>query len=232
LPFLSKALDELNDIGANSYAFEVVLVDDHSTDGTREKLKELFGSRDSYRLVFHEANRGVAAAILTGLRTARNEIVCSMDADCSYDPLELLNMIPQLQAGIDLVTASPYHPDGFVLGVPKWRLFLSKSLSRLYHRILHHKLWTYTSCFRVYRRSSVSGISLRYGDFRGVVEVLARVDLVGGAIREYPATLQSRIFGYSKMKTIKAIMGHIKLLAAIYAEKYRVQVRAHVPLQK
>ena len=72
---------------------------------------------------------------------------------------------------MDVVTASPYHPElGAVRNVPRWRLTLSKGATWLYRRILRQKLSTYTSCFRVYRRSSVAGITLTYGRYLGVAE--------------------------------------------------------------
>ena len=64
-------------------------------------------------------------------------------------------MLPLMTGSVDLVTASPYHKDGGVRNVPGWRLFLSRGASFLYRRVLRSKLDTYTSCFRVYRRSSV-----------------------------------------------------------------------------
>jgi polysaccharide deacetylase family protein (PEP-CTERM system associated) len=213
LPYLSNSLEELVRRARNKYAFEFVFVDDHSTDETLADLRRMFGSRDDCRIVTTRRNMGVAGAIMTGIRESEHEIICSIDADCSYDPVELVRMIPLLANGADMVTASPYHPTGFVLGVPKWRLFLSEGLSRLYHILLRHKLWTYTSCFRVYRRSAVRSLEISYGDFRGIVQLLAEVDFHGGTIVEFPTTLQSRIFGYSKMKTLKAIMGHIALLS-------------------
>ena len=120
-------------------------------------LDELFGGAPDAVRIRHETNRGVAASILTGLRHAGTEIVCSIDCDCSYDPHELANMIPLLRDDVALVTASPYHPKGRVHNVPAWRLVLSKSLSRMYRIVLRQPLHTYTSCFRVYRRSAVIG---------------------------------------------------------------------------
>jgi glycosyltransferase involved in cell wall biosynthesis len=201
------------------YKFSYIFVDDCSTDSTRNELIRRFGQREDCKLVFHEENRGVSAAIMTGLKNATTDIVCSIDADCSYDPLVLFDMIPQLEDGVDMVTASPYHSDGSVLGVPGWRLFLSRGLSLIYHVLLHHKFSTYTSCFRVYRRETVRKYDLRYGDFRGIVELLARIDIDGGKLREFPATLQSRIFGVSKMKTFKTICGHLKLLTRLKARE-------------
>jgi dolichol-phosphate mannosyltransferase len=121
-------------------------------------------------------------------------------------------MIPLLSEGVDLVTASPYHPQGGVKNVPRWRLFLSKSLSRLYRLVLRQKLYTYTSCFRVYRRQTVVKVEVERGGFFGVTELLGRVDLAGGGIVEFPATLEARMLGRSKMKVLRTITGHLGLL--------------------
>jgi glycosyltransferase involved in cell wall biosynthesis len=150
---------------------------------------------------------------MTGINAARTEIVCSMDCDCTYDPHELVNMLPLMSDGVDLVTASPYHKDGGVRNVPGWRLFLSWGASWLYRRVLRSKLATYTSCFRVYRRSSFVDIDLNESGFLGVAEMLGRLDLSGGKIIEFPAVLEVRLFGISKMKTAKTILGHLKLLS-------------------
>jgi hypothetical protein len=138
-----------------------------------------------------------------------------MDCDCTYDPLELAKMIPLLTPETDMVTASPYHHDGGVLNVPGWRLFLSKGASFLYRRALHTKLDTYTSCFRVYRRSSLAGLDLDETGFLGVAEMLGRLDLDGGTIVEFPAVLEVRLFGLSKMRTARTILGHLKLLSRL-----------------
>jgi hypothetical protein len=99
-----------------------------------------------------------------------------------------------------------------VHNVPAWRLTLSKGASWLYSKVLNHKLATYTSCFRVYRRSKVVDLQLRESGYLGVVEALALLDLKGGRIREFPTTLQVRILGHSKMKVARTVVGHLKNL--------------------
>ena len=106
-----------------------VLVDDGSTDGTWAKMNDLFGSCTGYQLVRHAQNRGVSAAMLTGISAAKSEVVAVMDSDCSYDPSKIWDMLPALKPGVALVTASPYHKLGGVSGVSSWRLALSKSAS-------------------------------------------------------------------------------------------------------
>lgn len=216
LPYLSNTLNNLSSKLADSgFSAHYIFVDDCSTDQTNEKLRELFGEQANFEILRHETNQGVAAAIMTGLAAAKTEIVCSMDCDCTYDPNELVQMIPLLEQDVDLVTASPYHKSGGVRNVPEWRLFLSKGASFLYRRTLRTKLDTYTSCFRVYRRSSVIDIKLGEGGFLGVAELLGRLDLSGGTIVEHPSVLEVRLFGFSKMKTMRTILGHLKLLSRL-----------------
>lgn len=221
LPYLANTLRSLNqDLTASGYQTEFIFVDDKSKDGTLNKLEELFGSRPNFKIVRHDANQGVAAAILTGIGAADSEIVCSMDCDCTYDPHELLNMLPLLTERVDMVTASPYHEKGGVRNVPEWRLFLSKGASFLYRRVLRSKLKTYTSCFRVYRRSSLIGLKIKEKGFLGVAELLGKLDLKGGNIVEHPAVLEVRLFGFSKMKTIRTIFGHLKLLSQLLKVRF------------
>jgi len=125
-----------------------------------------------------------------------------------------------LTPDVDMVTASPYHRDGKVSNVPTWRLTLSKGASWLYSKVLNHKLATYTSCFRVYRRSKMLDLQLREPGYLGVVEALALLDLKGGRIREFPTTLQVRILGHSKMKIARTVVGHLKNLRRFWQMRH------------
>ncbi len=221
LPYLANTLRSVVAEWADRYRFDFVFVDDCSTDLTWRTLDTIFGREPHCTLVRHDRNRGVAAAIQTGIHAATADIVCSMDCDCTYDPHDLGRMIPLLTENVDLVTASPYHPQGSVKNVPQWRLFLSKSLSRLYRVVLRQKLYTYTSCFRVYRRQTAVRISVERGGFFGVTEMLGRLDLAGGRIVEFPATLEARMLGRSKMKVLRTIAGHLSLLSQLVRLRLR-----------
>jgi polysaccharide deacetylase family protein (PEP-CTERM system associated) len=215
LGYLAKTLESVSQKLGPDYTLAFVFVDDASTDGTWAALHQHFGADPRIRFVRHEQNRGVAAAIQTGIARAATEVVCSMDCDCTYDPHELFHMIPLLTPGVDVVTASPYHSLGRVRNVPAWRLMLSRSLSGLYRLVLRQQLATYTSCFRVYRRSAVLPIQLQRTGFLGVAELLGRLDLVGAKIVEYPTCLEVRLLGRSKMKVLHTILGHLGVLASL-----------------
>ena len=226
LPYLANTLRSVREALSRKYEIEAIFVDDHSSDRTWQVLDELFGGRTDVVRIRHETNRGVAASILTGLRHAHTEIVCSIDCDCSYDPHDLANMIPLLRDDVALVTASPYHPKGHVHNVPAWRLVLSKSLSRMYRIVLRQPLHTYTSCFRVYRRSAMIGTYPERGGFLGIAEIIGKLALSGAEIVEHPATLKVRVLGHSKMKILQTIAGHLGLIASLAWQ--RITQRAHV----
>ena len=219
LPYLANTLRSVEEKLAPEYDLTFVLVDDGSSDGTGPAMRQTFGAKPNFRLLRHDRNRGVTAAILTGIGHAETDIVCSIDCDCTYDPHELGNMIPLLRPGVDLVTASPYHAEGGVRNVPGWRLFLSRGASWLYRRVLRNQLATYTSCFRVYRKSAVEALPIRETGFLGVAELLGRLDLKGAKIVEYPAVLEVRMIGRSKMKTVRTIFGHLRLMVRLLAAR-------------
>jgi perosamine synthetase len=221
LPYLARTLEKLEAELSDRYEPQFLLVDDRSTDSTWETMQSVFGEKSNCRFVRHEQNSGVSAAILTGIRHAETETVCSMDCDCSYDPLELSWMLPLMVDGVDLVTASPYHPKGRVKNVPGWRLLLSKGLSTIYRIVLPQKLHTWTSCFRVYRKSAIEKLDLREHGFLGTAEMVGQLSLAGSRIVEHPATLEVRIFGESKMKTLHTIAGHLRLIRQLVSQRLR-----------
>lgn len=222
LRFLANTLESVSAVLGPSYDVSYCFVDDGSSDDTPAQLERLFGHRADCQIVRHPRNLGVGAAMMTGIRAAQTEIVCSIDADCTYDPLELQHMIPKLTEGVALVTGSPYHPAGRVISVPGWRLALSRGASALYRLALRQRLYTFTSCFRVYRRSAVVDIELREGGFLGVAELLAQLVLSGAIVVEHPAVLRVRVLGHSKMKTARAVVGHLRLLGRLRLQGPRI----------
>jgi dolichol-phosphate mannosyltransferase len=209
---LRMNLERLNEALPAQYAAEFLLVDDGSGDGTAETLEREFHDFPAARVLRHERNLGIAAAISTGIQAASAGIVCSIDADCSYDPIQLIKMLPLLTDDVAMVVASPYHPLGKVNHVPAWRLKLSKAASGLYRLVLRQKLHTYTSCFRVYRRSAVIDVPLRNGGFVGIAELVCELDRRDERVVESPATLDIRTTGQSKMRVVRAGWAHLKLI--------------------
>ncbi|HXF95971.1 MAG TPA: DUF3473 domain-containing protein, partial [Gemmatimonadales bacterium] len=229
VPYLANTLESVARALAGRYRLHLVLVDDASRDGTWQALQRHFGGRPDCTLIRQPRNRGVALAILEGIRRAPTEVVCSIDCDCTYDPHELARMIPLLAEGVDLVTASPYHPSGTVRNVPRWRLALSRAASALYRLVLGARLHTWTACFRVYRRSAMLGRTLRSSGYLGVPELAGQLVLEGRTVVEYPATLEVRVLGHSKMKVARTILGHLRLLTRFAWLRLRRPARRRRP---
>ena len=219
LPYLHRTMQHLRHALSAKWDLKVLFVDDCSRDNTYEVLQSLFGEDSDIQIVRHETNKGVSAAILTGINAAKTDVVASMDCDCSYDPLELQHMLPLMTGNVAMVTASPYHRDGKVSNVPRWRLVLSYTLSMMYRRLLKQKLSTWTSCFRIYRKLQIIDLPLHENGFLGTAEMAAQLSLHGRTIVEHPATLEVRLFGFSKMKTVRTIFSHLRLLSKVVTEK-------------
>ena len=219
VPSLMEALDRLPERLRGIADCEFVFVDDGSSDRTFEMLQARIEGRANARIERHPVNRGLAAAIRTGVLATDAPVIVSIDADLSYDPREIAPMLALLggdgSAAADVVTASPYHPRGSVRGVPGWRLLLSRTLSRCYRLLLRQPLYTWTACFRAYRRAAVADLPLDNGGFLGTAELLVRVLRRGGVVREHPCELGVRSYGQSKMRVLRTIGGHLRLLANV-----------------
>ena len=214
-PCLANLFDKLAPILSEmgkSYDVEVIFIDDGSTDRTLRILEAEVKKDPRLHVVKHDRNKGIGAAVRTGFSSARGDILVAADSDCTYPLKEIPRMLRFLDDGFDIVTASPYHPDGSVMGVPAYRLFLSKGVTMLYNLVLRTHIYTYTSMFRAYRRKVIEEVTFKSDSFIAMVEILARAVSKGFTVKEMPTTLYSRIYGVSKMKTLKVIWGHMKFL--------------------
>lgn len=210
---LGQRLEALHARLSTRYRPNYLFVDDGSTDGTGGLLVEVVPSGASFEVHTHAINRGVGAAFRTAFQYVKSDFVCTIDADCSYGPENLLQMIYELECGdTDVVVASPYHPAGRVEGVQRWRIALSASCSHLYRMVTPLKLYTYTSIFRAYRGDAVRGLDVKNNGFVAAVEILLSVNRLGYRITELPLTLSRRSTGCSKMRIGKTVAAHLGLL--------------------
>ncbi len=155
---------------------EVIVVDDCSTDGTRERLKELAScAGEQIRVFFHDRNRGKGAALRTGFAQARGEIVIVQDADLEYDPAEYSNLIqPILANKADVVYGSRF------LGGPHrvllfWHYLGNKLLTLLSNAFTDLNLTDMETCYKVFRTEVIRSVSLREDRFGFEPEVTAKI---------------------------------------------------------
>ncbi|MFV0444156.1 MAG: glycosyltransferase family 2 protein [Planctomycetaceae bacterium] len=203
------------------YDWRYIFVDDASTDATSSVIARQFADCDHCAVLRHHENQGITGAILSGIDFAETEIVCSIDSDCTYDPRDLGHLVRMIEAGNDMITASPYHPQGEVAGVPAWRLVLSKAASTLYRLTFWANVYTFTACYRAHRRSTMRQLDIENQRYGGLAEMLLKTMIAGGRVGEFPAVLRVRQFGQSKMKVVRTIGSHLALMARLLPRSWR-----------
>ena len=191
-------------------SIEIVFVDDGSTDNTGDLLQARFVDDQMVRVVRHDRNRGLGAAVRTGLAAATGETIVTTDSDGTYPYKLIAPVLELLGPGVDIVTASCYHPQGGIDNVPAYRILLSRSASLLYRVILDRHVHTYTCLFRAYRRRVIETVPFQSNGFLSVTELLAGAILQGYVVREYPCVLHARRYGASKAKVARIVLAHVR----------------------
>jgi dolichol-phosphate mannosyltransferase len=214
--------------GTSSEGFdsaEILFVDDGSQDGTYPKLKERFEPENIAGVMFkflkHETNLGLGAAIRTGFSNADGDILVTIDSDGTYKYSEIPALISFLTPGIDIVTASPYHSKGGVVGVPAYRLFLSRGSSTIYRILVNWRIHTYTCLVRAYRSKVIKDIPFESNGFLAGTELLVKAMLKGYQVAEFPSVLHKRMFGVSKAKIAQTIKSHLAFQGWVFLYRMR-----------
>ena len=211
---LREKLLQLKGLLADNLTLEFIFVDDGSKDRTVDGLREQFaGANVPFQIVEHGSNLGMGAAFRSGFRACRGNLICTIDADCTYGLEGLILLMAALEStGADIAIASPYHPEGEVEGVPRWRLVLSRSCSALYRWASSLKLYTYTSIFRAYRAAVIKNVNFTSNGFESAAEILLAAGRQGYTVTEVPMVLRARAIGRSKMKVLRTILSHLRML--------------------
>jgi dolichol-phosphate mannosyltransferase len=192
--------------------WEILVVDDGSTDATASLLGRVAASDGRVRVVTHPENRGLGAALSTGFELARGEYVVTMDADLSH-PVDLVPILLSECEQFDAVFGSRFVVGGSMEGVPAIRRLVS-SLGNLVMRILlDSAVKDMTTGFRVYRRSAVVGLGLVGSGFETQLELTVRLLAKGARIAEIPLVLQKRAAGESKMRYLGLVRPYASMLS-------------------
>jgi dolichol-phosphate mannosyltransferase len=211
---------------AKTRSVEIIFVDDGSKDGTLYALKEMLGTMGELPVEIHferhETNRGLGAALRTGLAASCGQVVVTTDSDGTYKFSEIPRLLSYLTPDVDIVTASPYHPEGDVAGVPVYRLILSQGSSAIYRVLVDWRVHTYTCLFRAYRRQVVEKVTFESDGYLAGTELMVKAMLMGYQVAEYPAVLHRRMFGISKAKLIRTILAHLGFQRSILLHRLRL----------
>ncbi len=211
IPLLLERLEEaLKGMGKD---FEVVIVDDGSTDGTTEILKRLKPRYPWLRVVVLRRNFGQSAAFTAGLDHARGEVIVTMDGDLQNDPQDIPRLLEKIEEGYDVVSG--------------WRKdrkdpFFSRRLpsilaNALISRLTKVKLHDYGCSLKAYRREVIEGLTI-YGELHRFIPVL--VSFGGARIAEIPVTHHPRRFGRSKYGLSRTYRVLLDLMLMLFFRKF------------
>jgi glycosyltransferase involved in cell wall biosynthesis len=177
---------------------EIVVVDDGSTDGTRAVLRQLGDS--TVRVLTHDVNRGKGAAIRTGLAHVTGDLVLVQDADLEYDPEDWPKLLAPIQSGkAQVVYGSRFTGERRNMLFLHWvgNRFLSLVTNVLYNTTLSDM----QTCYKLFERSLLDGITLRAERFEFEPEITAKILRRGIRIYEVPISYTGREFDEGKKIT-------------------------------
>jgi dolichol-phosphate mannosyltransferase len=176
---------------------ELIVVDDGSTDGTRDILKEYEG-KENIKVIYHEKNKGKTGAIKTGIPAATGEIISIQDGDLETDPNDFVHLTEPIKKGeAQVVYGSRYLNKGErSLYVTYWlgARFLSWVVNILYWQNITDE----ATCYKVFRADILKQIPLTYDRFEFCPEVTAKVSKMGYKIKELPMNYYPRSFDEGK----------------------------------
>lgn len=207
-------LEILKRVEAVGVASEIVVVDDGSTDGTRELLAA--HKMSSLRLLALERNRGKGAAVRTGIQAAQGELILIQDADLEYDPRDIPALLKPIEEGLaDVVYGSRF------LGGPRrptmfWHMVANKLLTFITNILYNNILTDMETGYKLFRSELVKGITIRSNSFDFEPEITAKLLKRRARIYEVPISFNPRDYDEGKK------IGLIDAFQALWALfKYR-----------
>jgi glycosyltransferase involved in cell wall biosynthesis len=183
-------------------ASEILIVDDGSTDGTRDFLKNLDG-QNRIKVVFHEKNQGKGAAVRTGIKNAAGDVILIQDADLEYDPRDYPALLQPLEEGLaDVVYGSRF------LGAPRratmfWHMVANKMLTFMTNILYNNILTDMETGYKVFRREVVENMPLHAKRFEFEPEFTAKILKRKVRIFEVPISFNPRDYSEGKKIGIK-----------------------------
>ena len=187
-------------VQAQKLANEIIIVDDGSSDGTRDILKDLDGKK-KVRVILHERNQGKGAAVVTGLKAARGDILLIQDADLEYDPRDYPHILRPIEEGLADVVYGSRFLGGARRATMFWHMIANRMLTTMTNILYDTILTDMETGYKVFRRNVIEGMTIHSKRFDFEPEFTAKVLKRHHRIFEVPITFNPR--DYSEGKKIK-----------------------------
>lgn len=199
--------------------YELIIVNDGSTDKTLELLKRESETYKKLRIITYEKNKNIGGALKVGFERAKGDYIITIDSDLSYDAKYIADLYYEAEkSNFDIIQGSPYMKGGNALGVPQLRLLISKASNRFFSYIIGAKIHTVTGMLRCYKKEVIDSLVLESNGPEIMFEILSKSFLLGYKVKEIPAVLKGRERGKSKFQhQLKKVFSEYFYL--IYSEK-------------
>ncbi len=180
---------------------EIILVDDCSTDGTKDILKKL---EEKYKVLYHEVNQGKGAALRTGFAAVTGDIVVIQDADLEYDPKDYDGVLKLILDGeADVAYGSRFLDLTQSETVVKINFLANKILTLITNIIFGTKLTDMETCYKAFKSEFVKDIDIKSNRFDFEPEITAKMVRKGARIKEAPISYKGRTFEEGKKVSMK-----------------------------
>ena len=193
-----------------SNSFEIIVVDDNSTDDTENALNSMKRKYPELKPIYRKSDKGVGNTIRRGFKEASGDYIITLDGDLSHDPKEIPKFIAAIE-DCDLVCGSRYVKGGKA-EITMVRSLISKTFNLIFRLVLGVPIRDFTSGYRILRKHVVKSMDLKSHHFGIYIEIPIKANKMSFRLKEIPVHYHPRFKGVSKLRYIKQGPEYLKVI--------------------